>query len=204
MCAWLRIDVAHVHSAVGSGDDLLALLRNAGVPYCYSAHDMYLACPTVYLIDSTGRYCNATTDPPSVARVHRPFRRPLDHDIERWRARYRTFLDGRQDTGAVALGAGDAREILSGHRGDRERRTSRRRISRRGRIEAANGLALPDDDCRPSASSAPSGRRRARADWRCWPSGIRARQLPLRIVVIGYTDREKWWQLTTGSSPSTG
>jgi hypothetical protein len=27
LCSWLRIDLAHVHSLVGSGDDLLQLLR---------------------------------------------------------------------------------------------------------------------------------------------------------------------------------
>ena len=193
MCAWLRIDVAHVHSAVGSGDDLLTLLGDAGVPYCYSAHDMYLACPTVYLIDSTGRYCNATTDP-AICRACIAHFDGLDHDIQRWRARYRTFLDG---AGRILAPSRWAQATLEKYYpGIVVTRTPHEPppdFAPRTH-EATNGLALPADDRRSIGVLGAIGPEKGARRLEALVERIRARRLPLRIVVIGYTDREPRWQ----------
>jgi len=193
MCAWLRIDVAHVHSAVGSGDDLVALLREAGVPYCYSAHDMYLACPTVYLIDSTGRYCDATTDLAACRACIAHFE-ALDHDIEGWRARYRTFLEG---AGRILAPSQWAQATLEKYYpGIVITRTPHEPPPEHAprALEITNGLALPQDECRHIGVLGAIGPEKGSRRLDALVERIRARRLPLRIVVLGYTDRENRWQ----------
>lgn len=91
-CAWLRIDLVHVHSLVGSGDDFLRAIELAAVAYLYSAHDMYVPCPTIYLIDSGGRYCRATTDLATCTACLAGMPALAGVDVAGWRERYARFL----------------------------------------------------------------------------------------------------------------
>jgi len=189
MCDWLRIDAAHVHSAVGSGDDLVTLLQRAGVPYCYSAHDMYLACPTVYLIDHTGRYCNATTDLATCRACIAHFE-GFDHDIEGWRRRYRTFLDG---AGRILAPSRWAQATLEKYYpGIVVTRTPHEppQAPAPRALEVANGLALPRDDRRHIGVLGAIGPEKGSRRLEALVERIRTRGLPLRFVVIGYTDRD--------------
>jgi glycosyltransferase involved in cell wall biosynthesis len=190
MRAWLRIDVAHVHSLVGSGDDFLRILSDASLPYCYSVHDMYLPCPTVYLIDSEGRYCDATTDPELCRRCLSKFDALASTDIVRWRARYARFLAGASKVYAPSAWAGGT--LAKYYPGiavtvapppiEPSRSAALRTV--------ADAFSLPDDECRHIGVLGAIGPEKGARLVEALVVRIRERRLPLRIVVIGYTDRE--------------
>ena len=150
ICSWLRIEAVHVHSLAGSGDDLLKILDEAALPYCYSVHDMYLPCPTVYLINSEGEYCNATTDSTLCRQCLAKCSGLADIDIDRWRARYRAlFRQGEQGLRAFEMGGGHAGKILPGHQGDRraapDRTLARRAGARSAQCVPFAGRRMPPD-----------------------------------------------------------
>lgn len=62
LCVTLGIALCHVHHISGARNGLLLALKNLGVPYGITLHDSYLACPTVTLLDPEGEYCGAITD----------------------------------------------------------------------------------------------------------------------------------------------
>jgi len=189
MSAWLRIGLVHVHSLVGSGDDFLRMLASSSLPYCYSVHDMYLPCPSVYLIDGRGEYCNATTDPavcrkclegiPGLERV----------DIERWRARYAAFLAAAAAVYAPSRWAGETlRKYYPDIRLAIVPHPSQPKPRRRLREDLAV-FPLPDDACRHVAVLGAIGPEKGARALDGLAEIIRRRRLPLRIVVLGYNDR---------------
>lgn len=62
LCVTLGITLCHVHHISGARNGLLLALENLGVPYGITLHDSYLACPTVTLLAPDGEYCGAVTD----------------------------------------------------------------------------------------------------------------------------------------------
>ena len=62
LCAAFAIDIVHVHHLSGCREGLLAALGGLNVPYGFTIHDFYLACPTVTLLDARDTYCEAQTD----------------------------------------------------------------------------------------------------------------------------------------------
>ena len=189
-CSWLRINLVHVHSLVGSGDDLLEILDEAALPYCYSVHDMYLPCPTVYLIDSRGEYCEATTDRAVCRQCLSKFSALGDTDVEQWRHRYRGFLDKATK---VFAPSGWARDTLTKYYpgisvtvappgpGFRDTEPTR---------EVTNGFQLPDDDRRHIGILGAIGPEKGARHVETLAARIRDRSLPLRLVLVGYTDRD--------------
>jgi O-antigen biosynthesis protein len=70
------IRAAHVHHLLGWPITVLRALDEAGVPFVYSAHDYYAACPSMTLVDERGRPCDldangmwARSIPPSSIRA---------------------------------------------------------------------------------------------------------------------------------------
>ncbi len=190
LCAWLHVDLAHVHSLVDSGEDLLRILKEAAIPYCYSVHDMYLACPTVYLIDSAGAYCEATTDVAACRSCLSKCSGLEDTDIAGWRARYGAFLAGASRVYApsqwardtlvkyypgIAVAVAPPWPVPAGE--DRTR-------------DAPGAFALPSDECRHIGVLGAIGPEKGARLLESLVERIRQRRLPLRLVVIGYTDRE--------------
>jgi len=190
ICAWLRIGVVHVHSLVGSGDDFLQVLEEASVPYCYSVHDMYLPCPTVYLINSEGKYCDATTDHALCRQCLSKFSGLKDTDVSRWRARYRGFLDNASKVYAPSKWAGDtlARYYPGIEVTLAPPWTEPARNEPVG--EVSNAFDLPNDACRHIGVLGAIGPEKGARHLEALVARIRERRLPLRIVVIGYTDRD--------------
>ena len=190
ICSWLRIGVVHVHSLVGSGDDFLRILDQASVPYCYSVHDMYLPCPTVYLINSAGEYCNATTDNALCRECLSKCSGLPDTDVDRWRARYRGFLDKAAAIYAPSKWAGETlakyypgiKVTVASHRPELPRAAPARAV--------LDAFQLPDDECRHVGVLGAIGPEKGARQLDALVARIRERRLPLRIVVIGYTDHE--------------
>ncbi len=193
ICTWLRIDLVHVHSLVGSGDDFLRALRVAAVDYVYTVHDMYLPCPSIYLIDAGGRYCNATTDPAACQACLRETPGLGGIDIVAWRARHAAFMEG-------------ARRVLAPSRWAAETILAYYPKAPVQVMPHGPGAAIAPDAPQTGTATAicvlpQDGRRHVGVLGAIGPEKgsrridamaqrIRERNLPLRIVVIGFTDRE--------------
>ena len=190
LCAWLRIAIVHVHSLVGTGEAFVKDLADVDLPTCYSVHDMYVPCPTVYLIDSAGRYCNATTDPAICTRclAQQPGLEGID--IQRWRERYARFLSGVRNVYAPSAWAARtfatyypaATIAVAPHTVDAWRTPAT--------VAAFAPFDLPDDDHRHVGILGAIGPEKGARVVEAMADRIRARKLPLRLVVLGYTDRE--------------
>ena len=92
ICASFGIALIHVHHISASREGLLEALEQAPVPYGYTLHDLYVACPTITFQGPDGMYCGAQTDLSTCARCledREPFARV---GIEQWRARHRELL----------------------------------------------------------------------------------------------------------------
>jgi O-antigen biosynthesis protein len=194
LCSWLRIELAHVHSLVGSGEDLRQMLADASIPYCYSIHDMYLACPTVYLIDGQGQYCDATTDNAVCRRCLSKIPGLEDIDIEAWRARYRSFLDKASRIIAPSQWAQHTLEKY--YPGIKVMLAPPwPELVRDGVVLESPGVfALPDDECRHIGVLGAIGPEKGARHLEALVARIRERRLPLRLVVVGYTDRDQRYQ----------
>lgn len=186
--AWLGIDVIHVHSLVGAGEDLARELACAGVPYAYTAHDMYLPCPTIHLIDARGAYCNATTDVAACTRCLGELGY-VEVDVARWRAAHGEFLGHAAEVHAPSRWAAETLatyfpkvQVLV--------------VPPPPPRPAANApersppWTLPIDDRIHVALLGAIGPEKGARILDALVERIRARQLPVRLVVIGYTDRE--------------
>lgn len=186
LCSWLRVGLVHVHSMVGSGDDLVRMIASTGLPYCYSVHDMYLPCPTVYLIGADGEYCNATTDPAACRRCLQGL--GVADDIETWRARYAPFLAGAARVYAPSRWAGDTLQRYY-PRSAVAVAPPQEAPPLAGAIEnPAQVFALPDDGVRPIGILGAIGPEKGARKIEALSARIRERSLPLRLVVVGYTD----------------
>jgi O-antigen biosynthesis protein len=194
LCGWLRIELAHVHSLVGSGDDLRQMLADASIPYCYSIHDMYLACPTVYLINGQSQYCDATTDHAVCRQCLSKIPGLEDVDIGLWRARYRSFLDKASRIIAPSHWAQQTLEkYYPGIRVTLAPPWPERRRSVPA-PELPGVFPLPDDECRHVGVLGAIGPEKGARQLETLVARIRERRLPLRLVVVGYTDRDQRYQ----------
>jgi glycosyltransferase involved in cell wall biosynthesis len=192
MCAWLAIDFLHVHSLVGSGDDLVRMIRSTGLPYGYSVHDMYAPCPTVYLIDAAGKYCNATTDVDACTRCLSAMPAFRDVDIARWRARYAALTASAVKVWAPSHWAGEAfgKYFPNASIQIRPHPIQGADPARR----EVDVFALPDDGHRHVAVLGAIGPEKGARIIDALADEIRKCALPLRIVVVGFTDRARRWQ----------
>lgn len=189
VCEWLSIDLCHVHSLVGSDASFAGVLATAGIPYCYTAHDMYLPCPTIHLIDDRGEYCNATTDVSTCRRCLAALGGYADVDIASWRERHRAFLaQARHVFAPSRWGAETLATYFPGFPVDVIEPPPARRADNGPATTAP--FALPDDECRHVALLGAIGPEKGSRILEAFVARIRERALPLRIVVIGYTDRE--------------
>ncbi|MFO1305836.1 MAG: glycosyltransferase [Burkholderiales bacterium] len=192
MCAWLAIDFVHVHSLVGTGDEFLRMLASTHLPYAYSVHDMYPACPTVYLIGATASYCGATTDLAACRACLAQVPALRGVDIAQWRERYAAFVNDATVVWAPSRWAGETlHKYYPG--GNVEVRPHPVDLPRLARPDA-DAFALPRDGARHVAVLGAIGPEKGARNIDALAEEIRARALPLRIVVVGFTDRARHWQ----------
>ncbi|MBI3148296.1 MAG: glycosyltransferase [Betaproteobacteria bacterium] len=94
LCATFAINLVHVHHLSGCRDGLLAALAGAGVPYGFTVHDFYLACPTITLLDARDVYCGAETDSVRCQEClgEQPYFRGAS--VNTWREQHAGFLNG--------------------------------------------------------------------------------------------------------------
>lgn len=131
ICSHLGIRIAHVRHLLGNAPEVLQCLKSQGIRVIYSFHDFYAICPTIHLIDRTGRFCggdcHAHDDKPAESGFHRPgFEEdcalagnwfqdaPLirHHYVESWKKR---MYDGLQHIDAAVTTSHSAQTIILRH-----------------------------------------------------------------------------------------
>jgi glycosyltransferase involved in cell wall biosynthesis/GT2 family glycosyltransferase len=189
VCAWLRIDLIHVHSLAESDGDLLQMLKASELPYCYTIHDMYAACPTVLLINSQGIYCKATTDIDACRHCLSGCRGLEKIDVAEWRGRHGKFLSRAARVFAPSKWASETlRRYYPGISVTLTPPSAQASESGSARART-QPIGLPTDGARHIGILGAIGPEKGARHIDAIVARIRERALPLRIVVIGYTDR---------------
>lgn len=89
-----NIGLVHVHHLHGYPEEFVTLLMETRIPYLFTSHDYYTACPTINLLDSKSVYCGAQKDLDickKCLRAH-PDSNIAGIDPRRWRDRWAEFL----------------------------------------------------------------------------------------------------------------
>lgn len=89
----LRIERVHFHHILGLDPEIMCLPNHLGVPYDFTAHDYYTACPQIALVTSAKTYCQERgTEQCNGCLQERPA--PTGEGIMDWRLRHACFLQG--------------------------------------------------------------------------------------------------------------
>src|SRR5699024_4450136 len=103
--AWLDIRLCHVHQLSGCRDGLLAAFAKTTMPYGFSVHDFFLACPSINFLDSEGDYCGAVTDRMQCQQCLDQQITFAEVDIQKWRLKHKAFLSKSAFVSAPSLWA---------------------------------------------------------------------------------------------------
>ena len=93
LAARFGIDLIHLHVISGCREAMLTALAQLRIPYGYTVHDLNFACPTINLLDASGRYCHGVTDEAACNACLAAQREFAGIDIGAWRAGHRALLE---------------------------------------------------------------------------------------------------------------
>lgn len=98
LLASLDLERVHIHALLGLNTDRYALLvdcmRRAGVPWDVTVHDYAAICPRINMVDWSGGYCDSPSVNYCQTCIDKAGSLFGDVDVARWRADYRTVLEG--------------------------------------------------------------------------------------------------------------
>ena len=192
--ATFDVALVHVHHVSGSREGALNALRVLGVPYGVTIHDLWLACPTVTLTDAADRYCGGVTEIATCTQCLAAHPALAGVDITTWRDAHARLLSAAAFIIAPSHWASDM--------------LARYFPQTCGRVDVI-AHAAPDPSVAAPKADADAPLRAVLLPRDAIPSvvivgaigrdkgarridrlaqRIRARQAPLRLVVIGYTD----------------
>jgi hypothetical protein len=197
LCRYFDIALCHVHHLSGARDGLLLALADLHVPYGITLHDSYLACPTITLPNPEGTYCGAVNDPDKCQRcldVQALFR---GIPIAEWRQQHKKLVQGANFVLAPSTSVAetflryfpdvDVRVIPHG--------IDVGALKHDDPDDMCSVLLLPHDDRAAIGVLGAIGPVKGARRLEKLVARTRARQLPLRWVVIGYTDHQyQPWQ----------
>ncbi|OGT03406.1 MAG: hypothetical protein A3F73_12575 [Gallionellales bacterium RIFCSPLOWO2_12_FULL_59_22] len=190
LCAAFNIQVCHVHHLVGCRLGLLEAFNALSIPYGFTVHDLYMACPTVNLLGPDGDYCGAQTDLEHCSRCLAAQPDFAGIDIAAWREAHRKFLERAAFVIAPSEWAGSALQRYfphtevaviphgSGHEGEDHADTP------------CSVLLMPDDGKENIGVLGAIGPVKGARRLEKLVQRTRERNLPLRWVVVGYLDRQ--------------
>ena len=177
------VDVVHVHHVLGDRKRLLRALRRLPVPYGVTVHDFYLACPRIHMVPPGQVYCGAPTDPgfcnDCLARVP-----GVRADITQWRREHGELLRG---AAFVTTPTADTARVLSRYWPDLQPQVVAHDYRPAG-LEAAPPDAGPEEPVSIGVVGALGPEKGGERVERL-AEAARARNLPLRFVVLGDTHR---------------
>jgi GT2 family glycosyltransferase/glycosyltransferase involved in cell wall biosynthesis len=111
----LDIDLVHVHHLIGQTFDIVEVATAMAVPVVVTAHDYYLACPALNLLDEKGQFCGGTCTPGQgncqTPEPWVPRGTPLKHNlVHPWQAETTRLLSS---AAAIVVPANAARQVLA-------------------------------------------------------------------------------------------
>jgi GT2 family glycosyltransferase/glycosyltransferase involved in cell wall biosynthesis len=195
LAATFRVALVHLHNISACRNGLLEALDDSGIPFGYTLHDLNFACPTITFLDPAGRYCGGVTDARTCQACVDAQPAFADVDIATWRARHgalvqrAAFVIAPSQWAATMLGRYFPRSdvIVIPHGTDMPPATR----SPGTRL----GVLMPDDDVPVVAAVGAIGPDKGARRIEGLVERMRALDVPLRIVVIGYLDVERGpWQ----------
>lgn len=92
MCATFDVGLVHLHQVSAARAGIVAALVDFPVPFVYTVHDLFIACPTITFHGPDGMYCGAQVDPVECTRcltAQPAFDRV---DIASWRAQHHALM----------------------------------------------------------------------------------------------------------------
>lgn len=189
LCASFHIDLCHVHHLAGCRLGLLEALRTLEIPYGFSVHDFYLACPTINLLDAEGSFCGGETNPvrcQGCLNAQPDFR---NIDVVAWRAAHAALIE----RAAFVIAPSASAAALFKRYFPRDDM----RVIPHGVDSAAAGpgsmpsaLLLPKDGRHSIGVLGAIGPVKGARQFESLVARSRERKLPLRWVVVGYLDRQ--------------
>ena len=204
ICATFRIDLLHLHNISGCRDGIALALAALGLPYGYTVHDLSFACPTILFLGADGNYCYQVTDPVVCAACLRAQPLFAHIDINEWRTRHRELSAGAQFLIAPTRWAAAALQryypeyvvhvvphAVPG--------ASALRVATEAEAPALRNapstLTLPDDGMPTVAILGAVGPDKGARRLERLAALVRAANIRLRFVLIGYMDTEHGpWQ----------
>jgi GT2 family glycosyltransferase/glycosyltransferase involved in cell wall biosynthesis len=189
LCGSFQIRLCHVHHLSGCRQGLLEAFRVLEIPYGFSVHDFYMACPTINLLGATGTYCGGETE---ATRCQRCLDAQADFrgiDIVGWRAAHADFIERAAFVIAPSLWAAE---------------TFRRYFPRddirviphgvdpvvNSSVSLPSALLLPKDAYHNIGVLGAIGPVKGARQLERLVARSRERELALRWVVVGYLDRQ--------------
>ena len=190
LCAAFNIQICHVHHLAGCRLGLLEALAALPIRYGFTAHDFYLACPTINLLGADSDYCGAQTD---LNHCRQCLAAQTDYsgiDIADWRRSHQKFLARAAFVIAPSLWAAETLKRYfpqtqvaviphgSGHEGEMLE------------DRLCSVLLLPDDGRENIGVLGAIGPVKGARRLEKLVQRTRERNFPLRWVVVGYLDKQ--------------
>ena len=189
LCASFRIHLCHVHHLAGCRPGLLEAMRNLGIPFGFSVHDFFLACPTINLLDATGIYCGSETN---ASRCQSCLNAQPDYrgiDIVAWRAVHADFIE----RAVFVIAPSDlAAEMFRRYFPRDDVRVIQHGVDLTANRTNAltSALLLPKDAYQSIGVLGAIGPVKGARQLERLVARSRERKLPFRWVVVGYMDRQ--------------
>lgn len=189
LCASFHIQICHVHHLAGCRLGLLEAFKGLQIPYGFSVHDFYLACPTINLLESSGIFCGGEID---AARCQGCLDAQPDFrgiDIAAWRAAHAGFIAGAAFVIAPSKWTAD---MFARYFPRNDIQVIPHGIDRDGKQAGSmpTALLLPKDDRISIGVLGAIGPVKGARHLESLVARSRERKLPVRWVVVGYLDRQ--------------
>ena len=188
ICTTFHINLCHIHHLSGCRDGLLEAFSGLNIPYGFTVHDFYLACPTINLLNPSGIFCGAETEAGhcQTCLSQQPMFENIS--IEKWRTTHRKFLQNAQFLIAPSVWVA---ETFQRYFPDTNLRIIPHGVvAHHGVSEACSAFLLPRDHFYHVGVLGAIGPVKGARRLESLVARTKARNLPLRWIVIGYLDRQ--------------
>ena len=188
ICAAFHINFCHLHHLSGCRGGLLEALAHSKVPYGFTVHDFYLACPTINLLDASGNFCGAETDEKNCQTCLNS--QPLFEKIaiDEWRRTHQRFIEKAQFLIAPSAWVAETFKRYFPHA---ELKIIPHGINQsQGVGDPCSAFLVPQDGNHHIGVLGAIGPVKGARRLESLVARTKARNLPLRWIVIGYLDRQ--------------
>lgn len=166
-------------------EKMMQFIKDTGVPYVFFFHDYYAVCPGYTLVDSSGKYCQAEKNPAVCNACLQGLQSAETDDIQHWRDCFHTFLQGAAQLIAPSQVTAD---IIKSYYPDLPVLVREHAVPAHIHRTYENEFAM--DPVLKVGILGAIGINKGSKIVRSLVQGIRQRNLPVQIIVIGITD----WQ----------